>query len=175
MSTQDPSEHGRWIRSVVDRYEGKLVRYAAQIVGDADRGRDVVQDAFLRLCRQERAKVDGHLAEWLFTVCRNRAIDVKRKEERMRPLTANQAAVQQSSQPDQATVVERRDCVERIHALLEGLPDNQQEVVRLKFQAGLSYRQISRVTQLSISNVGYLIHTAIHKLREQLRVEPESP
>ena len=56
----------------MDRYEGQLVRYAARITGDVERGRDVVQDAFLRLCREDRAKVDGHLAEWLFTVCRRR-------------------------------------------------------------------------------------------------------
>jgi RNA polymerase sigma-70 factor (ECF subfamily) len=46
--------------------------------------------------------------------------------------------------------------------------------VRLKFQAGLSYREISRVTELSVSNVGYLIHTAIRTLRRQLHVDPGS-
>ena len=43
--------------------------------------------------------------------------------------------------------------------------------MRLKFQNGLSYKEISRVTELSVSNVGYLIHTAIQKLRQQLEVE----
>jgi RNA polymerase sigma factor (sigma-70 family) len=174
MSSQDCNDRGRWVRAVVERYECQLVRYAARITGDVERGRDVVQDAFLRLWREDRAKVDGHLAEWLYTVCRNRALDVHRKEKRMQPLSPEKAAIQTSSEPDQAVVAENRDAADRVRRLLQALPENQQEVVRLKFQAGLSYREISRVTELSVSNVGYLIHTAIRTLRRQLQVDPSS-
>ena len=52
--------------------------------------------------------------------------------------------------------------------LLATLSANQQEVVRLKFQAGLSYRQISEVTGLSVTNVGFLLHTAIARLRKRV-------
>ena len=54
--------------------------------------------------------------------------------------------------------------------ILADLPDNQQEVVRLKFQDNLSYRDIAEVTGLSVSNVGYLLHMAVKRLREQLVV-----
>ena len=54
--------------------------------------------------------------------------------------------------------------------LLERLPHNQQEVIRLKFQQGLSYKEIAAITELSASNVGYLIHTAVKKLRAELGV-----
>ena len=53
---------------------------------------------------------------------------------------------------------------------LADLPTNQQEVVRLKFQDGLSYRDIAEVTGLTQSNVGYLLHTAVKRLRERLAV-----
>lgn len=53
-------------------------------------------------------------------------------------------------------------------ALLKTLTPNQQEVVRLKFQNGFSYREISAITGLSESNVGYLLHIAIRKIRERL-------
>lgn len=56
-----------WIVTALDRYESHLVRYAAWIVGDIDRAREVVQETFLRLCKQNQARVDGHLAQWLFT------------------------------------------------------------------------------------------------------------
>lgn len=173
MSAEDTTDKGRWIRSVVERYEAGLVRYAARITGDVERGRDVVQDAFLRLCREDRAAVDGHLAEWLYTVCRNRALDVNRKEKRMQSLSERRAAVHPSGEPDHADVAETRDTADHVHRLLATLPENQQEVVRLKFQAGLSYREISRVTELSVSNVGYLIHKAIRRLREKLGTSAE--
>ena len=92
----------------------------------------------------------------------------------MQPLSPEKAALQRSSEPDQALVAENRDAASHVRRLLEALPENQQEVVRLKFQAGLSYREISRVTALSVSNVGYLIHTAMRTLRRQLQVDPGS-
>jgi RNA polymerase sigma-70 factor (ECF subfamily) len=48
------------------------------------------------------------------------------------------------------------------------LPDNQQEVIRLKVQNGLSYREISEVTGLSVSNVGFLLHKGIKTIREKM-------
>ena len=85
-----------WIRQALERYEKPLIRYACRITGDLETARDVVQDAFLRLCQADRAKVDGHLAAWLYTVCRNRAYDVRRKEGRMDALTQGRAEVRPS-------------------------------------------------------------------------------
>lgn len=52
--------------------------------------------------------------------------------------------------------------------LIDSLPSNQQEVVRLKFQTGLSDREISGITPLSVSNVGFLIRTAIKSLCREM-------
>ena len=52
--------------------------------------------------------------------------------------------------------------------LLEQLPGNQQEVIRLKFQNGLSYREISGITGLSVSNVGVLIHYGLKAIRQKV-------
>jgi len=168
MDSHDSMEQSRWVESVVERYEGCLLRYASHIAGDLERGRDVVQDTFLRLCRERPSDLDGHLAEWLYTVCRNRALDVRRKEKRMQGMTVERSLAQPSREPSQEAVAEQQDAAQHVSELVEGLSENQREVVRLKFQSGLSYKEISRVTELSVSNVGYLIHTAIQKLRQQL-------
>ena len=55
MKDEPDADATAWIRSAVARYEGPLTLYAARRLGDADRARDVVQDTFLKLCRQERA------------------------------------------------------------------------------------------------------------------------
>jgi RNA polymerase sigma-70 factor (ECF subfamily) len=57
--------------------------------------------------------------------------------------------------------------------LIGRLPHNQQEVVRLKFQNGFSYQEISRITDLSVTNVGFILHTAIKALRQQMTAQPE--
>ena len=53
-------------------------------------------------------------------------------------------------------------------ALVEGLPEHQQEVVRLKFQEGLSYKEISRITTHSVSYVGVLLHEALKSIRVRI-------
>jgi RNA polymerase sigma-70 factor (ECF subfamily) len=130
------------------------------------RARDVVQDTFLRLCEAERAKVDGHLAQWLYTVCRNRALDVGRKEQRMTALNESQSPTV-AARPEPAADLSA-DGAGPVLALLAALPPRQQEAVRLKFQGGLSYREISEVMDTTVSNVGVLIHTALKSIRERL-------
>ena len=161
-----------WIKAALREHEGALVRYAAQITGDLDRARDVVQDTFLRLCAEDESRLDGHLAQWLFTVCRNRALDLQRKEHRMKPLDDLELAAQPSREHSPATQAEHNENAGRAQRFLKHLPPNQQEVVRLKFQNGLSYKEIAGVTNLSVTNVGFLIHTALKTLRRQM-AEPE--
>ena len=167
-----PEDQGQdktaWVRSVLEQYEAPLVQYAARITGQLDLARDVVQDTFLRLCRQRRSEVDGHLPEWLFTVCRNRALDVRRKESRMTLLTETEIESRANHQAGPGEIVEQQEAASHVLRALDTLPKNQQEVIRLKFQHGLSYRQISGVTKLTVTNVGYLIHTGLKTLRAQL-------
>jgi RNA polymerase sigma factor (sigma-70 family) len=71
------------------------------------------------------------------------------------------------------TGLERSEQQAAVLRLLSRLPPNQQEVVRLKFQNGFSYQEISRITSLSVSNVGFILHTAIKNLRQHLAAQPE--
>lgn len=166
-----PGQNG-WIDGAVAQYERPLIGYAARLLGDdLDAARDVVQDAFVRLCSQDRRVVEPHLAEWLFAVVRNRAIDVRRKEHRMRLIDERDAEPTSGITP--ASIVQTSTDAASVTAMLDALPANQAEVIRLKFQHGLSYQQIAGVTKLSVSNVGYLIHTGLKTLREKLRVNDE--
>jgi RNA polymerase sigma-70 factor (ECF subfamily) len=174
MSSDQPPIDPVWMREVLERYERQLVRYAHRTVGDLETARDIVQDTFLRLIRVGRDSVEDHLAEWLFTVCRNRCFDILRKESRM---TALSDTTQETLTRTDAPALSRDGETEqhaKILALVEELPPRQQEVIRLKFQNGLSYKEISRVTDLSATNVGFLIHTGLKTVRERLSKQPIS-
>jgi RNA polymerase sigma-70 factor (ECF subfamily) len=161
-----------WVRAAMDRYAGPLTRYATLITGDRELAQDVVQDVLVRLCAEQPEQVDAHLAQWLFRVCRNRALDVQRKQSRMEPLSDLELNMQASPEPSPATQAERREAAGEVLELMASLPKSQQEVLRLKFQNGLSYHDISSVTDLTVSNVGFLIHTALKTIRRQLQPKP---
>ncbi len=160
------------VESAQADYEGPLTGYAAGLLGgDWDRARDVVQDTFIKLHRQDPSMIQGRLKSWLYTVCRNRSIDILRKEN---PMLSSAGEVFESlndAAPDPSRAMEERERHAEVMALLERLPENQREVIRLKFQGDLSYKEISDVTGLSVSNVGFLIHTGIKRLRSLMGVE----
>lgn len=168
MKADEPNSDGQWIRSALDRFEGPLTLYANRITGSIEQARDVVQETFIRLCSQKRSKVEPYLAEWLYRVCRNRALDVRKKEKRMTPLADAQTEIQKSQEPSPLESLEQKESTTEALRALSALPENQQEVIRLKFQHELSYKEISQVTQLSVSNVGYLIHVGLRSIREKM-------
>ena len=169
MNDRGHESQSQWIQSVVERHEGPLVRYAAKITGDVERGRDAVQATFLKLWSEPNwLELDGHVAEWLFTVCRRQALDVRRKESRMNLMSDTEAAGCPSRDPSPDEQCQKQESFDRVLHALGDLPENQREVLRLKFQNGFSYKQISGITNLSVTNVGYLIHVGLKNLRERL-------
>lgn len=163
-----PETHEQFIEQALADYESPLVGYAMGFVHDLDRARDVVQDTFIRLCRQDVEKVRGGLKSWLFTVCRNRALDILRKESRMVPLEqdSHERIISKMAAPDSA--VDFNERIEQVLSYMERLPENQRSVILMKFRDGMSYKEISKATGLTGGNVGFLIHTGIKRLRQLL-------
>jgi len=157
-----------FVADALAKYEGPLVGYAAGIVRDNDRARDVVQDTFIRLYAQDLEKVSKGLKSWLYTVCRNRALDVLRKEGRAVVMDEEGFLKEASTDPSPRAMADLDERMEQVASCLDKLSDNQKEVIRLKFQQGMSYKEISEVTGLSGGNVGFLIHTGLKRMRSLL-------
>lgn len=168
VAKSDPLTRERFLAKALADFESPLIGYASTILNDIDRARDVVQDTFVKLCQQDIAKVEEHLKSWLFTVTRNRAFDILRKEKHTQPLEDIRwkKVAGPGLQPDE--VADSRERMARLMDYMHRLTDNQREVIMLKFQQGLSYRDIQQITGLSASNIGFLIHTGLRRLREIL-------
>lgn len=156
-----------WVSAALAQYERPLLRYATGITHDLECARDVVQDTFLKLCEADPGRVDGHLAAWLYTVCRNGALSARKKEARMTRLDDQPPGT--APPPDAAA--ERNETQTRVRALLKTLPEDAQEAFRLKFRDGLTYRQIAEVMGISLGSVSNLITGALSALRRELRPE----
>ncbi len=156
----------QFIEWALKEYERPLIGYAQGFVHDWERARDVVQDTFIRLCQQDVAKVRDGVKTWLFTVCRNRALDVLRKDSRLVEMDEKKLGKIPANTVSASSLLEKEEMHQRLEMYLQRLTPNQREVVVLKFQQGLSYEEISRVTGLSNGNVGFLLHNALKRLRE---------
>jgi RNA polymerase sigma-70 factor (ECF subfamily) len=173
---EDPA--ARRVRRAIDEHEIPLTRYAMSLLRDLDRARDAVQDTFLKLYQQP---VDGmaetKVKSWLFTVCRNRSLDIIKKEKRMISIDEQQIGNVRSAEPDPSELTQAAEDrqalaghLEEVMRHMDGLPTNQREVLRLKFQGGMSYKEIAGALDLSVSNVGFLLHSGLKRLRKSLAV-----
>lgn len=156
------------VEHALREYESPLIGYAMTILRDLDRARDVVQDTFIRLYKQDVEKVKGGLKTWLFTVCRNRALDVLRKEKRMVSVDDEILGQEASKDASPDETADNNERIEQLMEVLEMLSDNQKEVIMLKFQQGMSYQEISEKTGLTTGNVGFLLHNGLKRLREMM-------
>jgi RNA polymerase sigma factor (sigma-70 family) len=152
---------------LMKRFEVPLLQFAARITGDRERARDVVQETFVKYQNNGALTPAGEPATWLFTVCRNGALNVCRKEKRMMYL--DEALIE--SREDQQSMpferIEQQEATGFLMRIVATLPPRQQEVLQLKFQNDLSYQQIAEITKTTANNVGVLIHTALKTLRER--------
>ena len=166
-----PAEHTHMSEShdlfleTLQRYERPLIRYAHGYTGDLEDARDIVQDVFVKLSQHLATLDHERLAPWLFTVCRNRALDHHRKHQRLVVMETETLDLETSADPAPNDAMEQRETATALRELIETLPVRQREAVRLKFIAGLDYQQISAAMQTSIGNVGYLIHHGVAALK----------
>jgi len=101
---------------------------------------------------------------WLFTIAHNVAVDFLRSRRYQVPLDAAQDLTADGTPEEDAA---RDSDLRRLSALAAHLSDREQELIALKYGAALDNRQISRLTRLSESNVGTILHRAVQTLRSQ--------
>jgi RNA polymerase sigma-70 factor (ECF subfamily) len=154
-------------KALLRRFELPLLQFAARITGDRERARDIVQETFIEFERRGPVTQNGEPATWLFTVCRNRALNVCRKERRLTFLDEEVIEAQEDEQLMPYQQLERKEASGFLLRIVATLPPRQQEVIQLKFQNDLSYQQIAEITKTSANNVGVLIHTGLKTLRQR--------
>ena len=164
-----------WLDAALRQYQAPLLRYALSLAsGNLVAAQDLAQESFLRLCRADRRRLLPSPAAWLFTVCRNLARDRYRKDARMKALTAEVTMDVLSAPPPQdpeaATLL--GEATSSLRDAVAALTPREQELVHLKFQGDLSYREISAITGLTVSNVGYLLHHALRRIRASMMEAP---
>ncbi len=133
-------------------------------VGDGPEAEDLTSTTFEKAWRaRHRYRRDlGAFTTWLLTIARNVAVDHYRQARAFVPL---EDAADVPGGPSPEDLATRRSDVERLSRLLALLPARERELVALRYGAGLTNRAIARLTGLSESNVGTILHRTIQELR----------
>lgn len=161
------------METVINTHESALLRYAGGLLHDSHAAQDVVQNAFIKLFRKWEAgmKPTPMLKAWLFRVVHNEAVDHLRREKRLGHLHEQHAMENLSASHSNDSA---RDRIEKILAAVKRLDPAEQQVVLLRLQEGLSYREISQITGRTEGNIGCMLHNAIKKLGEWVKKEADT-
>jgi RNA polymerase sigma factor (sigma-70 family) len=160
------------MEAIVSQHETALLRYAARLVNNPTSAQDVVQNVFIKLFKKWDgvSQPSAKLKSWLFRVTHNEAVDLIRRESRLRVLHEKHAEEQTLACPDgihcDPTPEEKKTMVLR---QLKQLHPREQQIVLLRLEQGLSYREIADITGRSEGNVGNILHHAVHKLSTVLK------
>src|SRR5512142_423817 len=153
---QASAEPPRWetIEELFAALESPLLSYALRLAGDAAVAEDIVQDAFMRLHAQfDEVREPRH---WLYRTVHNLALNHRRQSGKLvsLDLPSEGGALPSGDTPDPQPLpdeqIARWEGIGLVRLTLETLDRRSRELVRLKFNENLSYKEISGRTGLTI-------------------------
>jgi len=157
--------------------ESPLLCYALRFVQELSLAEDVVQDAFMKLHAQFDQVREPR--RWLYRTVHNLALNQRRQSGKIIPLAQTSASSSEDRpasaepeitdpQPLPDEQIARWEGIGLVRLSLETLDERSRELIRLKFNEGLSYKEISARTGLTVGHVGYLLHHALKSIADEL-------
>ncbi len=147
------------------RHRDWVVGLAYRFTGDNDAALDVMQETFLYLLRKFPGfRLTANLKTFLYPAVRHLAIAARRKNERYQATTAEMEQLEQAHAPP-AAGAEAGD----LQFVLAALPEEQREVLLLRFVDGLSLAEIAEAMNIPLGTVKSRLHNALETLRQDQR------
>jgi RNA polymerase sigma factor (sigma-70 family) len=160
------------VEEVFFALEAPLLSYALRLTGENELAEDVVQEAFMKLHAQFEQVHEPR--RWLYRTVHNLALNHRRQRAKVvsldRPAEADapdhREATDPMLMPDEQ--IARWEGIGLVRLSLETLDERSRELIRLKFNEDLSYKEISARTGLKAGHVGYLLHHALKAVAAEL-------
>lgn len=169
-------------RQLVERHQERIFGYVMGMVRDRDVANDLFQETFFRVIRamkKERGSYasQGKWLAWVMRIARNAVFDHMRERKKWTDVETNDA--QDGSFWDRlpgepAPADEQVDLRHRIDIMeqcIERLPGEQREVLLLRHETGMTFREIAELTNVSINTALGRMRYALLNLQKMIRIE----
>lgn len=167
----------RAISKLIERYSRRVRDYINMMVKDRDVADDIFQETFIKAVRvidDGRYTDNGKFLSWILRIAHNQVIDHFRAQKQSRQVTEAEAGYDvlgtlrfaERTVEDELVSSQIENDVRR---LVELLPDEQREVVMMRYYGGLSFKEIAEQTDVSINTALGRMRYALINLRRMIK------
>lgn len=164
------------ISSLIERHSRRVRDYIRMMVKDGDIAEDIFQETFIKAVRvidEGRYADNGKFLSWILRIAHNQVIDYFRAQKQNRQVNESNAGynVLGTLRFAERTVEDQmvsEQIEQDIRSLVELLPDEQREVVMLRYFSGLSFKEIAEQTNVSINTALGRMRYALINLRKMI-------
>ncbi len=158
---------------LLNRYEKKVFSYIYFIVHSQELAEDIFQDTFVKAIvtiRQGKYTENGRFQAWITRIAHNLIIDYFRQEKNENLVSNDESGIDLLNNINLSEKTIEHDIIEGqirddLRELVKLLPDNQREVIRMRFYQNLSFKEIAEATSVSINTALGRMRYAILNLR----------
>ena len=165
------------ISQLIERHSRRVREYIRMMVKDADVADDIFQETFIKAVRvidEGRYTDNGKFLSWILRIAHNQVIDHFRSLKQQKQVNESDAGYNvlgtlrfaEPTVEDNMVSAQINDDVRR---LVELLPDEQREVVKLRYYSGLSFKEIAEQTNVSINTALGRMRYALINLRKLIK------
>lgn len=161
---QDQVAFGELFRHFAPRVKGFLMKSGA----DATLAEECAQEVMATLWHKAHMfdPARASVATWIFTIARNRKIDVLRKQRRPEP---EELTWGPEAEPDQEDVLALQQESENLRRAIADLPDAQRKLINRAYFGDLSHSEIAAETGLPLGTIKSRIRLALDRLRHEMK------
>ncbi|MEC0275427.1 RNA polymerase sigma factor [Peribacillus frigoritolerans] len=153
-----------------DRYERMLYSFIYRMTNSSDLAEEVIQEVFMKLWKGNRNydSEKGKFSSWVFTIARNTAIDVLRKQKREPLLEEEQLNYFTEISSSIEEQVEWKEEKGQVHEAIATLSDGQKQMIDFVYFKGFTQQKIAELCDIPIGTVKGRVRLALKHLRSQL-------
>ncbi len=165
------------ISQLIERHSRRVRDYIRMMVKDVDLADDIMQETFIKAVRfidEGRYTDNGKFLSWVLRIAHNRVLDYFRQQKSARIVNESDAGYDVLGTMRFAEQnIEDKMVAEQIEAdvrrMIDFLPDEQREVVQLRYYSGLSFQEIADQTGVSINTALGRMRYALINLRKLIK------
>ena len=165
------------VSQLLERHARRVRDYVRMLVKDGDVADDLTQEVLIKVVKvldEGRYTDKGRFLPWVLRIAHNRVLDYFRAQKQVKTVSESNSGFdiwgnKNLAEPSIEDQLVSEQQAEEVRALIELLPEEQREVVKMRYYEGLSFKEIAELTGVSINTALGRMRYALINMRQMIK------